>query len=457
MRIAVVNQFYPPDVSPTARLVASLARHRRHLGDEVTVVTSTARYAREGGADPHAGDRGIRLCRVPSPRGLASGVGGRALRYACFHAGAAWRLATLPRQDLVVCMTTPPYAAWLGVMHAWLHAPTRVALWNMDCYPEALQVAGMARKGSAAWRLCAALNRWLLRRVDHVVCLDGQMRGVLERYAPPRGGPAFSVVPSWEPLDRFPDPARAGAWEGVERLGLRGRLLVLYMGNAGWGHEFGTVLEAAEALRADPVSFLFVGGGTQQERIKREAQDRGLRTVHVEPYVAEEDVPRVLASADVGLVTLADGAAGVMSPSKVYAYMAMGLPVAYVGPPGTNVEDAIERSRAGIALRHGQAAALVAFLRSLRSDRRRFVAMKRSARRVFEESYSDRSLLPVMDRILDALAAEGRRAAARRPSAATNRSSRTARPPHTGPRRAAMTSAGRSAQAEKSSAIRELP
>ena len=45
MRITIVNLYYPPDVSPTARLAASLAEHRAGLGDEVTVVTSRGRYA----------------------------------------------------------------------------------------------------------------------------------------------------------------------------------------------------------------------------------------------------------------------------------------------------------------------------------------------------------------------------------------------------------------------------
>ena len=44
MRITIVNQYYPPDMSPTAHLVASLAEHRARRGDEVTVVTSAARY-----------------------------------------------------------------------------------------------------------------------------------------------------------------------------------------------------------------------------------------------------------------------------------------------------------------------------------------------------------------------------------------------------------------------------
>ena len=42
MRLTLLNQFYTPDISPTAHLCASLAEHRAAKGDDVTVVTVAA-------------------------------------------------------------------------------------------------------------------------------------------------------------------------------------------------------------------------------------------------------------------------------------------------------------------------------------------------------------------------------------------------------------------------------
>ena len=44
MRLTLVNQFYAPDISPTAQLAASLAEHRAERGDHVTIVTGRAGY-----------------------------------------------------------------------------------------------------------------------------------------------------------------------------------------------------------------------------------------------------------------------------------------------------------------------------------------------------------------------------------------------------------------------------
>ena len=109
--------------------------------------------------------------------------------------------------------------------------------------------------------------------------------------------PDFTVVPNWEKRQRFAGPGAVTRWENAGSLGLDGRLVVLYQGNAGWGHEFDTILEAAELLRDEPVSFLFVGGGMHFPHLKDAAGRRGLENVHLHGYVPEAELASVLASA----------------------------------------------------------------------------------------------------------------------------------------------------------------
>ena len=69
MRLTILNQFYRPDISPTAHLSASLAEHRARSGDEVTVVASRGGYvpasADAAEAERHANPR---VYRVWTPR-----------------------------------------------------------------------------------------------------------------------------------------------------------------------------------------------------------------------------------------------------------------------------------------------------------------------------------------------------------------------------------------------------
>src|SRR5436190_9410757 len=263
MRLTLVNQFYAPDISPTAQLAASLAEHRADRGDHVTIVTGRAGYLEDlapTGVVRTGPD--LRIRRVWTPDLGKTSRLRRLLGYATFSVGAVLRLLLLPRQDVIVAMTTPPFVVLTAVLHKLLHRRTRIVLWSMDCYPDAAERYGELPAGGRLAQVLRRFNRWLFRRIETVVALDGAMVDVLRaQYAPSAVHPRFVVIPNWERLDEFPDEP-VDAWEGYRSLPVNGRTVVLYLGNTGIGHGFGTVLDAAGRL-ADEALFLFVGGGAR--------------------------------------------------------------------------------------------------------------------------------------------------------------------------------------------------
>jgi glycosyltransferase involved in cell wall biosynthesis len=172
---------------------------------------------------------------------------------------------------------------------------------------------------------------------------------------------------------------------------------VLYLGNTGVGHRFDTVLDAAERL-GDEALFLFVGGGGRWRELQAEVAARGLTNVVFRAYVPKDDTPGVMAGAHLALITLHDHSLGVMSPSKLHANLAAGLPVLYVGPAGSNVDEAITGFGAGRSLREGDVEGVVEAVRQLRDD----TEARARARHAFEAAYCDEATLPAFDRVLDA-------------------------------------------------------
>lgn len=407
MRLTLLNQFYLPELSPTAKLAASLAEHRAARGDRVTVVASRGGYVTTS-ADARRSDRCANpaVYRVWTPRlGKATKLR-RIADYACFYLGALWRLAVLPRQDVIVSLTTPPFIVLAALLHKLIHRRTRVLLWNMDCYPEIAECSGVTPAGRLPSRIMRRLNRFIFRRLDHLVCLDGAMRRLLtDAYAPPGRALPASVIPNWEPAARFarlsPQP-----WPPANHLGLAGRFVVLYMGNAGYGHRFDTVIEAARKMRHRPVTFLFIGGGARRAELERAAA--GCNNIVLHDYVPEEQIGAVLATGSVALITLRDATLGVMSPSKLHANLAVGLPVVYIGPPGSNVDEAIRTFGCGVSLRHGQVDELVTFIEQFMADPTARQGMARRARTAFDAAYCDARTLPRFDAVLDALAPTAR-------------------------------------------------
>jgi glycosyltransferase involved in cell wall biosynthesis len=433
VRIAIVNQYYRPDLSPTAELAASLAEHRADHGDEVTVITSSARYsaAKQGDDGSH---HGVRVWRAPSPVREARSVPARAAQYAVFLVAATWRMLTLPRQDVVIAMTTPPFVAVLAVLHRWRRRKTRLVLWCMDCYPDILVATGLIDRAGVLCRIGHAVNRWLLRRLDHVVCLDEAMKERLVNDTT-TSVPTISVIPNWEAMTKFPPPGTTPRWSGLESMNMDGRFVIAYLGNAGYGHDFDAVLDAALRLRDHQVTFLFVGGGTEYKRLGAEAAQLGLDSIRCIPYVTPDEVAPLLGSVDAALVTLGADALGAMSPSKLHGYLASGLPVIYVGPRGGNIDHAIETHKCGVSLRQDDVEGLVHFVQTIRRDPHLRKCYGNAARSAFEIDYCDTAVLPQFDSVItppppsDATPAEA--SALPRPAdrSRAGTSSRSSRPP----------------------------
>jgi colanic acid biosynthesis glycosyl transferase WcaI len=412
MRITLVNQFYVPDLAPTAHLAASLAEHRAALGDDVRVITSLGGYVPNSEESRSKQVNGVRVHRVWTPQFGKKRNILRAIDYAMFYLSALVRIVTLPRQDVIITMTTPPYIGLIASMHKLLHWRTKIILWNMDCYPDVLEPVGMVRRGGFVSRVLRWLARVQFRSVDYLVTLDDAMTDLLvSQYAPRGKRLPTKVIPNWERLELFPAETPAvPRWEAADSLGIRDdEFNILYLGNTGYGHEFDTVLDAAERLRDQPVRFVFVGGGRRWNDIAEAAKQRQLDNLVMHTYVPKEQTPAVMALADSALITLADWSLAIMSPSKLHACLGMGLPVVYVGPEKSNVDMAIEAYDCGVSLRHGETDALVAFVERAAADPNYLADLKRRARKAFDESYCDARTLPQFDAILDELVPSSRK------------------------------------------------
>ncbi len=417
MRITILNQFYPPDLAPTAHLAAALAEHRATNGDTVTVITSQASYVN---AEPGAGpdgishkqeDPGLKVVRVWTPGGGKSSIVTRLSGYLGFHLGAFFRLLALPRQDVIISLTTPPYlvAGAMVISRFARRGRTRVVLWSMDVYPDTAERFDQLDPEGPVSRVLRQLNRWIYPRLDHLVVLDEAMGELLTSQYGKRTRPPTTVIPNWEAAADFPDPPVAEPWSGYTEPPLAARSVVAYTGNTGTGHRFDAVVAAAGRIDPERDALLFVGGGVRWGELEAAhaalSQGRGAPIV-LRGYLDRSAMPGVLVGARATLITLDDDALGLMSPSKLHASLAMGRPVIYVGPQGSNVDAAIERFDCGYSLRNGDVDGLVAAIVSLRDDDELHDRMAANARRAFDEAYSDLVTLPAFDAVIEGLGAE---------------------------------------------------
>jgi colanic acid biosynthesis glycosyl transferase WcaI len=377
MRILFVNQFFWPDVAPTGQLLGDVADHLSRLGHEVTVICSGGAYVEGGRAGFESTDEpspAIKILRVPGFT-YQRRASGRLFSYLTFLLGALWYELRIPRQDLVVTMTTPPLLAVGGRILKFLRR-TRHFIWEMDLFPGAFVAVGAIAEGSRVTQLLRWIEDSCRRQSDGVIALGLCMRQrLLARGISPH---LVHIAENWADGKLItPSPTRT-----------YGPVNVFYSGNLGLAHDIDTIANVMRHFRNDPrFVFTFAGGGVGRSQLERLCSTEGIDNARFLPYSSRKSMGEHLAQADIGLVTERATWIGTIVPSKVYGLMAAGRPVLFIGPESATPSLVINKFHCGWQVEPGDLPAVVALLEGLSLDRDGIHCRGRRARLAFEREY----------------------------------------------------------------------
>ena len=109
---------------------------------------------------------------------------------------------------------------------------------------------------------------------------------------------------------------------------LAGRKIFVYAGNMGVAQDVGVFLDLAELLQVRlDIGFLFVGRGSNAEKLAEDARLRGLNNVLFYDEIHPDEIPGLYTQCAVGLVALDPKHRSHNIPGKFLTYMQAGLPV----------------------------------------------------------------------------------------------------------------------------------
>ena len=411
LRVLILNQGFWPDVAATAQHAFDLARYLRSHGDQVSAIASRSIYGHAGSVLPsYELVEGIEIHRVTSIVFGKRGIASRSFDFLAFNFACLFKAMSLPRHDVVVCLTTPPFIALVGLFLRWTKG-TRFVFWTMDLYPDVPIAAGIMKRGSVAHRTFDFLDRVCLRRADLVVVLGRCMRGrVLAKGIDPSH---VAMITPWADPTEVPNvPARRlepavdtlanlrGSSAGVQpkvagpnpfrvEWEIGDRFVIEYSGNCGVGHDVSTVCDAMLALRDDDsIRWVFVGSGVARPRIEEFIARNDIHNVIMRPYQPRSRLGELISLGDVHLVLVANGFEGLLLPSKFYGVMAAGRPTIYVGPDNSEVAQVILDQDCGYVVSNGDCAGLVAAIRELQSVPTLALAQGLRGRRGLEDRWS---------------------------------------------------------------------
>jgi colanic acid biosynthesis glycosyl transferase WcaI len=391
MRILIYSYNYHPEPIGIAPLMTELAEGLVTRGHEIRVVTGMPNYPERKIYPEYQGKiycteerNGVTIQRScvwvrPKP-----GLVGRMLLDGSFVATSIVQALRGWRPD-VILLTVPPLpvslpASCLG----WIYS-CPVVLNLQDILPEAAVHVGLL-KSSLAIRVFEQLERYAYHTAHTIsVIADGFTENLVSKNVPIS---KIRCIPNWVDTKFIrPLPKGENSFRRVHKL--ENRFVVMYSGNIALTQGLQTVIHAAVQLQHIPeIVFVIVGEAKALDTLWQLCAEHGLDNVLLLPFQPREQLPEMLAAADVGLVMQKHNVIAFNMPSKIQVLLASGRPIVASVPSTGTAARAIRQSRGGVVVEPEDPCLLAEAILDLYKNPTKVEAMAQQGRQYAISQYS---------------------------------------------------------------------
>jgi colanic acid biosynthesis glycosyl transferase WcaI len=368
MRILIYSYNYHPEPIGIAPLMTELAEGLVTRGHEVRVVTGMPNYPQRQIYDDYKGKlycteerNGViiqRSCVWIRPK---PGLLTRMLLDGSFVVSSLVQALRGWRPD-VILLTVPPLpvsvpAALLGAIYS-----CPVVLNLQDILPDAAVHVGLITNKKAI-RVFEALEKFAYRTASVIsVITDGFTENLVAKGI---SKSKIRCIPNWVDT-KFIRPLRKEGNAFRQAYGLEDKFVVMYSGNIALTQGLETVIRSAAQLCHIPeIMFVIVGEKKALDGLRQVCSEYGASNVLLLPFQPREQLPEMLAAADVGLVVQKRNVISFNMPSKIQVLLASGRPIVASVPTDGTAARAIRQSGGGVVVEPEQPEQLAAALEDL--------------------------------------------------------------------------------------------
>lgn len=347
MKILLLTQWFDPE--PTIKGLA-FAKELKAQGHEVQVLTGFPNYP---GGKVYDGYKiklfqkedidGINVLRVPLYPSHDSSAIRRIFNYVSFALMAMLFGIFFTKKVDVIYAYHPPLTTGIAAVFIKLFRRTPIVYDIQDLWPDTLKATGMLTNDRIL-KIVDYVCLFVYKFVDHIVVLSpGFKQRLLSKSVPEN---KISIIYNWcnESELSNKDP------NSLIQLD-KHKFNVVFAGNMGKAQMLDTIFEVASNIRNyTDIQFVFVGSGTETERLKQRKINENLENITFIPRVPMSQVGNILEQASALLVHLKqDKLFEITVPSKTQAYMAIGKPI-IMSVPGDAADLVIKAQCGEIAI-----------------------------------------------------------------------------------------------------------
>ena len=390
MKIVIHSQYYPPEIGAAPNRLSALVEGLTNAGHEVTVLTAMPSYPigrcypGYGGSVRREDYRGSAVIRTFIWPTQSAGMVKRLLCYFSFvFSSAALGSIFLDEPDYIFTESPPLF---LGIS-GFLLSRCKRARWIFnvsDLWPDSAVCLGVLKPGLAL-RLSESLEAFLY---GHAWLVTGQSAEIIENIKKRFSNVPTFYLPNGVDTQKFRPDCSTPETRALLKSG-RG-CVVLYAGLHGLAQGLEQIIEAADQLKEDTsIRFVLIGDGPVKRSLVRQAEARGLNNIQFLDPMPLDQMPALIAAADVVLVPLKKRIPGAV-PSKLYEAMSGGRALVVI--TSGEAADIVARHKAGIVVAPGDIQGLTSSLldlaRNARYRQQLGVQARRAATTRFDRSAS---------------------------------------------------------------------
>jgi glycosyltransferase involved in cell wall biosynthesis len=247
------------------------------------------------------------------------------------------------KPDVVISGNTPTEAQQRIIKSCKANG-SRFVFWVQDVYGLAVSKL-LAKKfgllGKAIGWYFQMLDRRQFHQSDAIVLITEGYRAEVEPWS---GADKITVIENWASLDDIAPGTKNNPWARYHHLDQV--FTYLYSGTLGRKHNPELLLQLAETDQVTAV----VGQGYGMENLQRIPENNRPKTLKLLPLQAAQDLPNVLATADVLVATIEQDAGQFAVPSKIQSYLCAGRPILLAAPKNNLAALTVVRANAGIVV-----------------------------------------------------------------------------------------------------------
>jgi len=338
LRIALIADSFPPLRSSGSVQLRDLSLEMLRQGHSPVVMVPSSVITDHWEIEEY---QGIKVVRLKSPQTRGVGYVKRTLNELIMPHSMLRNLRKCPLGDV----------RWDGVV--WYSpticlGPIVKALKNFsqcksylilrDIFPDWAVDMGLIKKG-LVYRFLKIIEQYQYSVADVI----GVQTAANVSYFDQQNTCRIEVLQNW-----LAESKNQGSSISIAESSLAGRIIFVYAGNMGVAQGLKVIIDLAEKVSdCKEIGFLFVGRGSEVQKLRKDVQTRKLDNVLFENEIDPLEIAGLYAQCHVGIVSLDPRHTTHNIPGKFLSYMQSGMPVFASVNPGNDLVEMIQNEGVG--------------------------------------------------------------------------------------------------------------